>query len=255
MASEQSGDDHAKTTPKTESLRVPVFWHLIPGTWVSFLTCEYMRRLFSSHAQTSMLNLAQQSDSCTVSSKASAALWPQNEAQCYFYFRNPVHSRYTSACTHCVVRKRVSSLSNMAISIRVCCRESIRFQPLGFLFLFLKEIIWAAVSAPDPAHSDIPSLIAAHWAAFPHSIAQTEFLPVLQYLTLIHKHRRTAPTAVLLEHDHFVVLMSNSTLKRENFLFWSQHRWGASDVVSVTLKQQRAIFMVTLQIGLTYNIT
>lgn len=35
MASEKSGDDHAQATPKTESLCVPVFWHHIPGTWVS----------------------------------------------------------------------------------------------------------------------------------------------------------------------------------------------------------------------------
>lgn len=54
------------------------------------------------------------------------------------------------------------------------------------------KIIWAAVSAPDPAHPCIPSLIAEDWAVFPHSIAQTEFLPVLQYLTLMHKHIKTS---------------------------------------------------------------
>lgn len=37
MASGQSGNDHARNPPKTESLRVPVFWHHIPQTWVSFL--------------------------------------------------------------------------------------------------------------------------------------------------------------------------------------------------------------------------
>lgn len=37
MASGQSGNDHAQTPPKAESLRVPVFWHHIPQTWVSFL--------------------------------------------------------------------------------------------------------------------------------------------------------------------------------------------------------------------------
>lgn len=36
MASGQSGNDHARNPPKTESLRVPVFWHHIPQTWVSF---------------------------------------------------------------------------------------------------------------------------------------------------------------------------------------------------------------------------
>lgn len=38
MASGQSGNDHARNPPKTESLRVPVFWHHIPQTWVSFLS-------------------------------------------------------------------------------------------------------------------------------------------------------------------------------------------------------------------------
>lgn len=36
MASGQSGNDHAQAPPKVESLRVPVFWHHIPETWVSF---------------------------------------------------------------------------------------------------------------------------------------------------------------------------------------------------------------------------
>lgn len=50
MASGQSGNDHAQTPPKAESLRIPVFWHHIPQTWVSsffffpfYITCDYMR--------------------------------------------------------------------------------------------------------------------------------------------------------------------------------------------------------------------
>lgn len=36
MASGQSGNDHAQTPPKAESLRFPVFWLHLPQTWVSF---------------------------------------------------------------------------------------------------------------------------------------------------------------------------------------------------------------------------
>lgn len=43
MASGQSGNDHAQTPPKAECLRVPVFWHHIPQTWVSFFVLPVIR--------------------------------------------------------------------------------------------------------------------------------------------------------------------------------------------------------------------
>lgn len=154
MASGRSGTDHAQTPPKAESLRVPVFRHHLPQTWVSslflFSFFHYLwlhaRSLFSTCANLRVWNPLRHSSQVKLfTGKLRAALWPHASTEfrrCIFvrfFLRREVCShirseRLRSGNALCVKKKRkkkrgqIGSHANKAIrSIRIRCQRAIKF--------------------------------------------------------------------------------------------------------------------------------
>lgn len=108
MASGRSGTDHAQTPPKAESLRVPVFRHHLPQTWVSslflFSFFHYLwlhaRSLFSTCANLRVWNpLRHSSQFKLFTGKLRAALWPHASTE----FRRCIFVRFflrREVCSH-----------------------------------------------------------------------------------------------------------------------------------------------------------
>lgn len=119
MASGRSGNDHAQTPPKAESLRVPVFRHHIPQARVSVY---YLHSCVgrTDHMRTPDSDIY--CDATTLSSKASSALWPQTQEWCKTFLAGVFkHAEWNSRFQ----RLRLKSLSCVKVADQVSCQQTI----------------------------------------------------------------------------------------------------------------------------------